>query len=197
MIRTSGCPVLRCVSERRGFCRYRLHENQMTHLLTCSRTRPKTAIVENVLAPSCKIEVCPKRCETRLRWALLIQKKKTRSRAIEKPCAYWPSKSPMRIQKPFRMISLRKIRQQLPWIDILTKNTGGWGYIPTYRAWSESSRPSFTDSTSTGAGCTCSPCNKMLGHSAFLHKQLDVTPEVDAHRFSARARRRRSRQTCR
>jgi hypothetical protein len=23
------------------------------------------------------------------------------------------------------MISLRKIRQQLPWIDILTKNTGG------------------------------------------------------------------------
>jgi hypothetical protein len=35
-----------------------------------------------------------------------------------------------RIQKPFRMISLRKIRQQLPWIDILTKNTGGWGYIP-------------------------------------------------------------------
>jgi hypothetical protein len=33
-------------------------------------------------------------------------------------------------RKPFRMISLRKIRQQLPWIDILTKNTGGWGYIP-------------------------------------------------------------------
>ena len=30
------------------------------------------------------------------------------------------------------MISLRKIRQQLPWIDILTKNTGGWGYIPSY-----------------------------------------------------------------
>ena len=28
------------------------------------------------------------------------------------------------------MISLRTIRQQLPWIDILTKNTGGWGYIP-------------------------------------------------------------------
>src|SRR6202790_2425841 len=28
------------------------------------------------------------------------------------------------------MISLRKIRQQLPWIDILTKNTGGWGSIP-------------------------------------------------------------------
>jgi hypothetical protein len=32
------------------------------------------------------------------------------------------------IQKPFRMISLRKIRQQLPWIDILTKNTGGGVY---------------------------------------------------------------------
>src|SRR6202166_2580923 len=30
------------------------------------------------------------------------------------------------------MISLRKIRQQLPWIDILTKNAGGWGYIPSY-----------------------------------------------------------------
>src|SRR5580704_13684466 len=55
---------------------------------------------------------------------------KTGSRAIEKPGAYWPSKSSMRIQKPFRMISLRKTRQQLPWIDILTKNTGGWGYIP-------------------------------------------------------------------
>ena len=63
---------------------------------------------------------------------------------------------------------------------------GPWSCSPTYRAWSESSRPSFTDSTSTGAGCTCSPCdtgagstwspcNKMLGHSAFLHKQLDVT----------------------
>src|ERR1700693_6037299 len=37
-----------------------------------------------------------------------------------------------RIQKPFRMISLRQIHQQLPWIDILTKNTGGWGYIPFY-----------------------------------------------------------------
>src|SRR3984893_9747594 len=55
---------------------------------------------------------------------------RTGSRPIEKPYAYWPSKSSMRIQKPFRMISLRKIRQQLPWIDILTKNTGGWGYIP-------------------------------------------------------------------
>src|SRR5580700_7512410 len=57
---------------------------------------------------------------------------RTGSRAIEKPCAYRPSKSSMRIQKPFRMISLRKVRQQLPWIDILTKNTGGWGYIPLY-----------------------------------------------------------------
>src|ERR1700676_235662 len=52
---------------------------------------------------------------------------KTGSGAIEKPCAYWPSKSSMRIQKPFRMISLRKISQQLPWIDILTKNPGGVG----------------------------------------------------------------------
>src|ERR1700730_5739955 len=51
---------------------------------------------------------------------------------------------------------------------------GPWSCSPTYRAWSESSRPSFTDSTSTGAGSTWSPCNKMLGHSAFLHKQLDV-----------------------
>src|SRR6202051_3289722 len=88
---------------------------------------------------------------------------RTGSRTIEKPCAYWPSKSSMRIQKPFRMISLQKISQQLPWIDILTKNTGGWGCIPTHRAWSESSRPSFTDSTSTGAGCTCSPCDTGAG----------------------------------
>src|ERR1700688_4066706 len=45
----------------------------------------------------------------------------------------------------------------------------------------------FTDSTSTGAGCTCSPCNTGAGStwslcnncrttpSAFLHQQLDVT----------------------
>ena len=85
----------------------------------------------NVLAPSCKIEVCPKRSETRLRWALLIQRGREPDRERQKkPCAYWPSKSSMRTQKPFRMISLRKIRQQLPWIDILTKNTGGWGHIP-------------------------------------------------------------------
>ena len=36
-------------------------------------------------------------------------------------------KNGTRIQKSFRMISLRKIRQQLPWIDILTKNTRGVG----------------------------------------------------------------------
>ena len=36
----------------------------------------------------------------------------------------------MRSQKPFRMTSLREIDLQLPWIDILTKNTGGWGYVP-------------------------------------------------------------------
>jgi ribosome biogenesis GTPase A len=59
-------------------------------------------------------------------------RQRTGSRAIKQPCAYLPSKSSRRIQKPFRMISLRKIRQQLPWIDILTKNTGGWGYIPFY-----------------------------------------------------------------
>ena len=36
--------------------------------------------------------------------------------------------------------------------------------------------PSFTDSISTGAGCTCSPCNNCWATpSAFLHKQLDVT----------------------
>src|SRR6202035_4456612 len=63
---------------------------------------------------------------------------------------------------------------------------GPWSCSPTCRAWSESSMPSLADSTSTGAGCTCSPCNtgtgstwspcnKMLGHSAFLHQQLDVT----------------------
>jgi hypothetical protein len=31
--------------EGRGFCRYRLHETQMTHVLTCSHTGLKTAIV--------------------------------------------------------------------------------------------------------------------------------------------------------
>src|ERR1700676_3440075 len=58
---------------------------------------------------------------------------------------------------------------------------------PTCRAWSESSMPSFTDSTSTGAGCTCTPCNTGAGStwspcnncratpSAFFHQQLDVT----------------------
>ena len=36
--------------------------------------------------------------------------------------------------------------------------------------------PSFTDSTSTGAGSTWSPCNNCrTTPSAFLHKQLDVT----------------------
>src|SRR6202043_368279 len=40
---------------------------------------------------------------------------------------------------------------------------GLWSRSPTCRAWSESSMPSFTDSTSTGAGCTCSPCNTGTG----------------------------------
>src|ERR1700732_975416 len=64
---------------------------------------------------------------------------------------------------------------------------GPWSCSPTCRAWSESSMPSFTDSTSTGAGRTCSPCNTGTGStlsprnnswgtpSAFLHQQLDVT----------------------
>src|ERR1700680_2810131 len=64
---------------------------------------------------------------------------------------------------------------------------GPWSCSPTCRAWSESSMPSFSDSTSTGAGCTCSPCNTGAGStwspcnncqatpSAFLHKQLDVS----------------------
>ncbi len=75
---------------------------------------------------------------------------------------------------------------------------GPWSCSPTCRPWSESSMPSFTDLTSTGAGCTCSPrntgtgstwspCNTGAGStwspcnnrrttpSAFLHKQLDVT----------------------
>ena len=75
--------------------------------------------------------------------------------------------------------------------------SGPWSCSPTCRAWSESSVPSFTDSISTGAGCTCSPCNtgagstwspcnKMSGHSAFLHKQLDVT--VAGCRLSERAK---------
>ena len=53
---------------------------------------------------------------------------------------------------------------------------GPWSCSPTCRAWSESSMPSFTDSTSTGAGCTCTPCNNSRATPpAFLHQQLDVT----------------------
>src|ERR1700676_3279639 len=53
---------------------------------------------------------------------------------------------------------------------------GPWSCSPTCRAWSESSRPSLTDSTSTGAGSTWSPCNDYWATpSAFLHQQLDVT----------------------
>ena len=43
------------------------------------------------------------------------------------------------------MISLQKIRQQLPWIDILTKNTGG-GYIPF------SNPPILANAAALGAG---------------------------------------------
>ncbi len=40
---------------------------------------------------------------------------------------------------------------------------GPWSCSLTCRAWSESSRPSFTDSISTGSGCTCRPCNTGAG----------------------------------
>ncbi len=121
---------------------------------------------------------------------------KTGSRAIEKPCAYWPSKSSMRIQKPFRMISLRKIRQQLPWIDILTKNTGGRGYhqhaerganplchllrIQPARVRAVLAARAirvglYLEPVQYGCGLYWSPCNSRTTPSAFLHKQLDVT----------------------
>src|ERR1700688_4244074 len=112
---------------------------------------------------------------------------KTGSRGIEKPCAYWPSKSSMRIQKPFRMISLRKISQQLPWIDILTKNTGGQGYHQHAERGANPLCHLLQIQRATGAGCTCGPCNTGTGStwspcnncwatpSAFLHKQLNVT----------------------
>src|ERR1700730_5099779 len=64
-----------------------------------------------------------------------------------------------------------------------------WPCSPTCRAWSESSMPSFTDSTSTGAGCTCSPRNYYRATpSAFLHKQLDVTQGMYILRVLARLR---------
>src|ERR1700686_322151 len=47
---------------------------------------------------------------------------------------------------------------------------GPWSCSPTCRAWSESSMPSFTDSTSSGKTTP----------SAFLHKQLDVTALLGA-----------------
>src|ERR1700680_4369994 len=76
---------------------------------------------------------------------------------------------------------------------------GPWSCSPTCTAWSESSRPSFTDSISTGTGCTCSPrntgtgstwspFNKMLGHSAFLHQQLDDTFFDTTRRLTVTAR---------
>ena len=75
--------------------------------------------------------------------------------------------------------------ESAPWKSVGAADP--WSCSPTCRAWSESSRPSFTDSISTGAGCTCSPRNTGAGStcspcnnrrstpSAFLHKQLDVT----------------------
>src|ERR1700676_4150502 len=47
---------------------------------------------------------------------------------------------------------------------------GPWSRSPTCRAWSESSMPSLTDSTSNGKTTP----------SAFLHKQLDVTVVTSA-----------------
>src|SRR3984893_15701578 len=103
-------------------------------------------------------------------------RQRTESRAIEKPCAYWPSNSSMRIQKPFRMISLRKIRQQLPWIDILTKNTGGWGYHQHAERGANHLCHLLQIQRATGVGCTCSPRNNFpTTPSAFLHQQLGPT----------------------
>ena len=96
---------------------------------------------------------------------------KTGSRAIEKPGAYWPSKSSMRIQKPFRMISLRKIRQQLPWIDILTKNTGGWGYIPFYNP------PVLTNAAEAGSKSFCRGVLR-TAHRAHVMTKLPTSPSL-------------------
>src|ERR1700730_8964191 len=46
LIQTFGVPRPSLfVLEGREFCLHRLHETQMMHLLTCSHTKPKTAIV--------------------------------------------------------------------------------------------------------------------------------------------------------
>ena len=76
-------------------------------------------------------------------------------------------------RKPFRMISLQKIRQQLPWIDILTKNIGGWGYIP----FSNSPIPANAAALGAGsnpfaAGC-CTSCLSpwtAIGAAVYLAK---------------------------
>jgi hypothetical protein len=84
----------------------------------------KTAFLEDVLAPSCKIEMCPNKAETRPLWLSLPRRGPSRRKPQKKgrePIL------PENDSKPFRMISLRKISQQLTWIDILTKNTGGGG----------------------------------------------------------------------
>ena len=42
---------------------------------------------------------------------------------------HFASKNHLRSNKPCRMISLRQMRLQLPWIDILTRKHRGWGYV--------------------------------------------------------------------
>jgi hypothetical protein len=71
--------------------------------------------------------MCPNKAETRLLWLSLPSG--SRRLANDKKAGREPI-LPENDRKPFRMIFLQEIRQQLTWIDILTKNTGGWGCIP-------------------------------------------------------------------
>src|ERR1700676_4864830 len=102
------------------------------HATARMRTR-RVRETQIVLAPSCKIEVCPKRSRSRIRirFTLILlaiwagEQHKTVRACIS------PLKTNMRSNKPRRMISLRQMRQQPTWNDILTKKHRGWGYVPS------------------------------------------------------------------
>jgi hypothetical protein len=86
----------------------------------------ETAFVEDVLAPSCKIEEgVPMK---RKRLPTLVFSPSGRQSPREGRKTGRGTILPENDRKSFRMISLQKMRQQLPWIDILTKNTRGGVY---------------------------------------------------------------------
>ena len=79
--------------------------------------------------------------------------------AQNEPRVHFASKN-KRSNKPFRMISLRQIRSQLPWIDILTKKHRGWGYVlSSYPVRREALSPA------TKLESAPQPCGQRLGRT--------------------------------